>query len=230
MELRELADLSQEPSWVDCFKRGGDLHSENGSILSGKTIRRKGTNGPQDPGENEELRRPFKSLNFGINYGMGVRKLVQETGMTYAQARDLIKQFWIKFSKIKAFFDTFVAKAIADGCVRSPYDGRLRWLDGFDFDSPKDQSRVRNLCMNFPMQSGNASIMKVALYMIRQHLKGKAAKIICTIHDEILVEAHKDIAQEVYDIVRNDMITAAQRFIKNVPVDVEGHISMQWEK
>lgn len=66
MELRILADLSGEPSWIDCFARGGDLHSENGSKLYGKTIRRKGTNGPDDPGENEELRRPVKTLNFGV--------------------------------------------------------------------------------------------------------------------------------------------------------------------
>jgi len=66
MELRELADLSQEPSWVDCFKRKGDLHAENGSVLLGKTIRKKGTNGPLDPGENWDLRRNIKTLNFGI--------------------------------------------------------------------------------------------------------------------------------------------------------------------
>lgn len=230
MELRILADLSQEPSWVDCFKRNGDLHAENGSELLGVPIRKKGTNGPDDPGANWDLRRPVKSLNFGISYGMGPMKLANTTGMDYDQARKLVKQFWIKFSKIKTFFDDHVDKSFKDRCVRSPYDGRLRWLDGFDYDSRKDQSRMRNLCMNFPMQAGNASIMKHALYLIRQHLKGKNAKIICTVHDECLVEAHKDIAQEVYDIVRNDMITAAKRFVKNVPVDVEGHVSMQWEK
>jgi len=157
-------------------------------------------------------------------------KLANATGMPMDQARRLIKDYWIKFSHIKKFFDSYTAEAFANKCVRSPYDGRLRWLDGFDYDSHKDQSRMRNLCMNFPMQSGNASITKHALYLIRRDLKGKDAKIICTVHDEILVEAHKDIAQEVYDIVRNDMITAGQRFIKNVPVDVEGHVSMQWEK
>jgi DNA polymerase I len=230
MELRILADLSQEPSWIDCFKRNGDLHAENGSALLGKTIRKKGTNGPNDPGENWELRRPVKTLNFGVGYGMGPMKLANATGMPLDQARGLIKQFWTKFSKVKGFFDTYTAQAFQEKCVRSPYDGRLRWLDGFDYDSRKDQSRMRNLCMNFPMQAGNATIMKYALYLIRRDLKGKDAKIICTVHDECLVEAHKDIAQEVYDIVRKDMIDAGQRFIKNVPVDVEGHISMQWEK
>lgn len=65
MELRILADLSGEPSWIECFKRNGDLHAENGSVLYGKTIRRKGTLGPSDPGENENLRDFVKTLNFG---------------------------------------------------------------------------------------------------------------------------------------------------------------------
>lgn len=230
MELRILADLSQEPSWVACFKRNGDLHAENGSELLGVPIRKKGTNGPNDPGENWELRRPVKSLNFGVGYGMGPQKLARETGMPLDQARKLIKLFWTKFSRIKVYFDNHVETSFAAKCVRSPYDGRLRWLEGFDFDSRKDQARVRNLCMNFPMQAGNATVMKHALYLIRRDLKGKNAKIICTVHDECLVEAHKDIAQEVYDIVVRDMIAAGERFIKNVPVAVEGHISTHWEK
>lgn len=230
MELRILADLTQEPFWIDVLKRGGDLHSEIGSLLYNKPIRKKGTNGPDDPGENWELRQPVKSLNFGVGYGMGPQKLAGATGMAYDKAKELIKTFWTKFPRIKGYFDAHVKASVTAKCVKSPYDGRLRWLDGFDYDSQKDQARIRNMCMNFPMQSGNASITKHALYLIRQHLKGKDAKIISTVHDEILVEAHKDIAQEVYDIVRKDMIDAAKRFIKNVPVDVEGHISDQWEK
>ena len=230
MELRILADLSGEPSWIDCFKRSGDLHSENGSDLLGVPIRKPGTNGPTDPGENWELRQPIKSLNFGISYGMGPQKLSRETGMEYEKAKELIKKFWRRYSKIKAYFDKHVATCMEQKCVRSPYDGRLRWLEGFDYDSPKDLSSVRNLCMNFPMQAGNATITKHALYLIRKHLMGKDAKIISTVHDEILVEAHQSIAEEVLQIVRNDMIKAGERFIKTVPVDVESHVSTHWMK
>ena len=230
MELRILADLSGEPSWLDCFERDGDLHSENGSILMGKTIRRKGTLGKDDPGENEDLRAPVKTLNFGVGYGMGANKLARTANIPIAQARQLVKDYWVKFAKVKAFFDSFVAESIANRCVRSPYDGRLRWLDGFDYDSPKDLARIRNMCMNFPMQSGNATITKLALIWLRKDLAGKDAKIISTVHDEILVECHKDIADEVLKILEKDMIDAAKVYLKNVKVAVDAKVSMCWEK
>lgn len=230
MELRILADLSKEPSWIDCFRRGGDLHSENGSILMGKTIRKKGTNGTDDPGENWELRDPVKTLNFGVGYGMGAKKLSKTANISIQQARQLVKDYWIKFAEVKKFFDKFVFDAISVRCVRSPYDGRLRWLDGFDYDSQKDLARIRNMCMNFPMQSGNATITKLALVWLRKDLAGKDAIIISTVHDEILVECHKDIADEVHAILRKDMIEAAELYLKNVKVTVDSKISTCWEK
>lgn len=231
MELRILADLSLEPKWIDCFARNGDLHAENGSEIIGKPIRKPGTNGPTDPGENWDLRENvIKRLNFGISYGMGPKKLARETGIMYDQAKILVKQFWVKFPAIKTFFDRHVAVSIANKCVRSPYDNRLRWLDGYDYDSPKDLARIRNMCMNFPMQSGNASITKIALTWLRRDLAGKDAKLISTVHDEILIECHKDIADEVLKILEKDMIDAAQSHIKNVKVAVSGKISTCWEK
>lgn len=230
MELRILADLSKEPSWLDCFARGGDLHSENGSILMGKTIRKEGTNGPTDPGENAELRGPVKTLNFGVGYGMGANKLSRTANIPLPQARQLVKDYWIKFAKVKNFFDVYVRDSIGNRCVRSPYDGRLRWLDGFDYDSQKDLSRIRNMCMNFPMQSGNATITKLALIWLRKDLAGKDALLISTVHDEILVECHKDIADEVHAILRKDMIEAAELYLKNVKVAVDSKISTCWEK
>jgi len=226
MELRILADLSKEPLWIKVFNRHGDLHTEIGETIYGRPLRPKGTNGPEDLGE----RHGVKKLNFGISYGMGPKRLSREAGMPYDVARKLVKDFWIKFPNIKNFFDEHVEESIKNRCVKSPYDQRLRWFEGFDVDSPQDYSRMRNMCMNFPMQAGNASIVKDALTRIRCHIKGKNAKLILTIHDEILVESHKDCADEIYNIVKTDMINAGQRFIKNVPVEVEGHVSDVWQK
>lgn len=161
---------------------------------------------------------------------MGPQKLARETGMDYNKAKKLVSAFWSNFPNIKIFFDAHVAKSMDARCVRCPYDGRLRWLDGFDLDSPKEQARVRNMCMNFPMQAGNATITKRALTILRTHLRGKDAKIVGTVHDEIIVQAHKDIADEVYKIMTDDMIGAAKEFIKNVPVEVEGKVAMCWSK
>jgi DNA polymerase I-like protein with 3'-5' exonuclease and polymerase domains len=84
--------------------------------------------------------------------------------------------------------------------------------------------------MNFPMQAGNATITKRAMAIVRNHLRGRDAKIIGTVHDEIIVRAHESISQEIFKIVHDDMINAGQEFIKNLPVDVEGKVDLCWSK
>jgi DNA polymerase-1 len=230
MELRILADLSKEDKWIEVFKNKGDLHCEIGTMLWGVPIRVPGTNGPGDPGENYELRQPTKTLNFGISYGMGPRKFSSQTGIEYDKARTIVSTFWKTFPAIKRYFDKHVAQSIDARCVRCPYDNRLKWIEGVDFDSQREMAGTRNMCMNFPMQAGNATITKRAMAIIRNNFQGKDAKIIGTVHDEIIVRAHESIAQEAYDIVRNGMISAGQEFITNLPVDVEGKIDMCWNK
>jgi DNA polymerase-1 len=183
MELRLLADLSAEPYWFKMFENDEDAHSSIGSRLTGKTIRKKGALGPNDPGENPELRRPYKQLNFLVCYGGGVLKLAHKAKIPVAQAKQMMGAFWTEFPKVKKFFTDYVEQSVKKRRLISPYDSRLRWLDGFDDHNPGDVSRIRNMSMNYPMQSGNASITKQALCNIRDQIKGKDISLICTVHD-----------------------------------------------
>lgn len=120
-------------------------------------------------------------------YGMGPQKLSHKLQITVPEAKQLLNLYWTSFPNIKNFFDDFVATSVKNRCVRSPYDNRLRWLEGFDFDARKDLARIKNMTMNFPMQSGNASITKIALTNLREELKRKKhgdVKILCAIHDK----------------------------------------------
>jgi DNA polymerase-1 len=232
MELRILADLSREPKWLEIFEKGLDMHCEIGSMLFGKTIRQKGTLGPDDPGENAALRKITKSINFGVGYGMGPQKLSREVKCSFPEAKQLLSKYWSTFPKVKEYFDAHVAESIANRCVRSPYDNRLRWLEGFDFDSKRELARVRNMVMNFPMQSGNASITKIALIHLREELKKSQipAKIICTIHDEIILNSKKTHTAEAEKILQKCMRDAAELYVKNVTVKVESSIAPYWKK
>ncbi len=231
MELRILADLSKEPAWLDIFERGLDMHSAIGSMIFKKPIRQKGTLGPEDPGENLHLRRIAKSLNFGISYGMGPKKLAHEVGIPFSDAKQIIKSFWSSFPLIKNFFAEFVGNALEKEVVRSPYDGRLRWLDGYDYDNPSDIASMRNLCMNFPMQSGNASITKLALVNLHSAIKQTELpfKILLTIHDEIILNSPKDMAKEAEALLTKHMLEAAQAYVKNVTIKVESTIATYWK-
>jgi DNA polymerase-1 len=232
MELRLLADLSGEPSWIDIFDTGKDMHCAIGSMLFGVPIRQKGTLGPDDPGENAHLRKKVKSINFGVGYGMGSQKLSRELRTDIKEAKDLLEKYWSKFPKVKTFFEQHVANSIANRCVRSPYDNRLRWLEGFDFDSKRDLARIKNMTMNFPMQSGNASITKIAMTSVRNEIKKRELpiKLICTIHDEIILNARKDYAEEGEAMLQKCMNDAAGLYVKNVKIKVESSIAPYWKK
>jgi DNA polymerase I-like protein with 3'-5' exonuclease and polymerase domains len=162
--------------------------------------------------------------------GMGAKKLANETGMPYMEAKRIIDMYWKLFPKIKTFFDDFVKESMSKKCIVSPYDQRLRWLDGFDTDSGKDLSSIKNMSMNFPMQSGNASVIKKALATLRKRIIGKDIKILSTVHDEIVVLAHKDVAEEALQLTTSSMISEAEDYIKNVPVEVKGIIDVCWTK
>jgi DNA polymerase I len=185
MELRLLADLSKEPKWLEIFEKNLDMHCEIGTLLLGKSVRLAGTLGPDDPGENLLLRKTMiKPLNFGVSYGMGAKKLSLTAKITIQEAKQLLNKYWTLFPNIKEFFDNFVEETIQNKCIRSPYDDRLRWIEGFDLDAKKDLARIRNMSMNFPMQSGNASITKIALTELKKQLDllKYDAKIIATIN------------------------------------------------
>jgi DNA polymerase I len=208
------------------------MHCEIGSMLFGKTIRQKGTLGPDDPGENTELRKIAKSINFGVGYGMGPQKLARNVQCTFSEAKQLLNKYWTSFPAVKKFFDNYVKECVTNKCVRSPYDNRLRWLEGFDFDSQRELARVRNMTMNFPMQSGNASITKLALTAIREEIKLRnlPMKIICTIHDEIIINSKKTHSTDAEKILQICMRKAAESYVKNVTVKVESSIAPYWKK
>jgi DNA polymerase-1 len=165
---------------------------------------------------------------------MGPLKLSKQVKVSFAEAKDLLNKYWTSFPKVKKFFDGFVEESINNRCVRSPYDKRLRWLEGYDFDSKKDRARVRNMTMNFPMQSGNASITKIALTKLRHEIKTSnlPAQIICTIHDEIILNTSKDTAtcNTAADMLTRCMLSAAQIYVKNVAIKVEASIAPYWKK
>ena len=230
MELRLLAELSLDPVFLEIFDKKLDPHGAVGQMITGKEIRQKGTLGPDDPGLNLDLRKHVKTLNFGVAYGMGPKRLSVQTGMPYNQAKQLIAAFWKKFPGVKKFFDERVEYAIKNRCALSPLDGRKRWLLDFDFDAIKNRVHAENIAKNFPLQGGNASILKKALCMVRERIVGKRIMIINTIHDEILLEAHHEDAEEAKQILQECMISAAELYVKRVPITVESYISTHWKK
>jgi DNA polymerase-1 len=157
-------------------------------------------------------------------------KLSKKLKIPMKEAKDLISGYWEVFGTAKKFFDDIVQEAIKTMSLRSLYDGRVYWIENKDPDNPADQASIRNAAMNYPMQSGNASITKIAMTRIRNKFRGTDAKIILQIHDELVSELPAEGADVLFAVQKQEMIAAGEELVKNVPIKVEGELDIKWSK
>ena len=224
MELRLLAEFSEDESFMRIFSEDLDAHRYVSSLLTGVDY----------DDITKEQRKIGKSINFGIIYGMGPGRLSKAINKSYQEAKDLMDKFLTTFPGINTFLQARVDEALADECVRSFMDGRLRWLKGFNLRVPRQRAHAANIAKNMSLQSGNASITKLALVMLDEALRDRGweedALIILTVHDEIQMEVKEELAESVSDLLSSTMVSAAEHWIKKVPIVAEATIGDHWSK
>lgn len=176
----------------------------------------------------------METLGYLVAYGLGPTRLANQLEVEYDEAQKLLSKFWKAFPKVREFLDARAAEALESECVRCYMDNRLRWLKGFNLRLPKQRAHAANIAKNMSLQSGNASITKKALTMVKQDIIARGwdndCKIISTIHDEILLEAKENIANDARDMLSTLMIDAAQLWIKNTPVKADAYVADYWQK
>lgn len=192
-ELRILANLSGQQSWVEAFNSGGDIHKATAETIWGK--------------ENytSEKRKHAKTLNFGLMYGMTKYGVSHGLRISLEEAETLIKDFFSKLTAVKATLDSFLDEAVANKEIVSLY-GRKRRMSNFIANGNYLTSRGRTIGYNYPIQSLGADITKLALIKLYYKLiknpkyEGKVY-FLNTIHDEINISVAYDIAPEVIKIM-----------------------------
>lgn len=219
-ELRVLAQLSGEEAFINAIEEGLDLHKMVASILFRK---------PYDEISDEE-RAKGKTLNFGTIYGFTAYGLAKALEISKKDAQALLNKFFIAFPKINKFLREMESKTERLRCAISPLDGRIRDLGSIDWDDWRKRGHALNIGKNHPIQGASASITKLALIKIQNYIedKNKEASIIAVIHDEILVECHKDIAEEMKKIMEEKMISAFNYYCPDIPMEVGAIISNHW--
>ena len=167
-------------------------------------------------------------------YGLGPKALAKDLGITYDEAKDLLNKFWSTYPKIKEFLDARVEEALNEQCVRSYMDNRLRWITGFNLRLPKKRAHASNIAKNMSLQSGNATITKKALIMLKEEIANRNWKDlmlpIITVHDEIVCEVKEHIAKEARNLLSKVMIDAAKIWVHKVPVKTDAYIENYWKK
>ena len=211
-ELRIAAEISQDRLMIEAFKSGQDLHRLTACRVLEKPI---------DQVTSSE-RQCAKALNFGLIYGMGSSGLAK-----YASS-----QFGVPMTETEAdryrekFFDTYRGvRTWHDKEKLNPYREELRTHSGrlIHFAGKGFTQRL-----NSPVQSLAADLIKVALALLVRKLEQREARIICMVHDEIIVESEKSITGEIEEIVKAAMLQAGEELLTHVPLEVDISVADSW--
>lgn len=224
IELRIMAEVSEDPAFLKAFTQDLDLHSLTASQMFRIPLAKVG----------KDKRFQAKSINFGLMYGRGALSLSAQIGLSVEESRKLLDVYFSSYKKVKRWLDNVGRMAVRDGGVRT-LGGRRRMFTIPERSSPDYErliSSVERQGKNMPIQGTSADITKYALAYIYRELKDKNldASLIHTVHDEIVVEARDDIADNVARLMEKQMIKAGEKLLKKVPIKVDVHISDCWEK
>ncbi len=216
IEFRVLAHLSGDPVLVEAFREGADFHERT-------AVKIFGADSTRDP---HELRSIAKMVNYALLYGKTAFTLSKDIGVTPQAAQEFIDAYFAGFPSIRAFIDRTLEEARATGVVKTMY-GRRRLVPELNSRDFQRRAAAEREAVNMPIQGSAADIMKRA--MIEVHaalLPHPEARMILTVHDELLFEVPKARAGEFTEIVRDKMQSAA---VMKVPLTVDVGVGDNWK-
>lgn len=218
IELRILADWSQDTALVKALMSGEDLHRVTASRMLGV---------PLDQ-VSKDHRAAAKQLNYGIIYGLGPQGLASRIECSVEEADELIRRYFALYRDASEWLRDAADRAVTDRESRTRSGRLIR----FEFD-PADRTQVAataRVGKNAPIQGSSADIIKRALALLYDALKPIDARVINCVHDEIVVEVGDANADECVAVVEREMSAAAREFIRSVPVTVDVSVGDAWMK
>ncbi len=218
IELRILAEFSGDRGFIEAFKSGADLHRVTAAEVFNVALDQ----------VTREQRDFAKRLNFGVVYGIGAQRFSIMTGLSVSEAENVLRKYFATYRGLDTYLREAADRAVNERQARTG-SGRLVRFRYDDQDRQQISMTKRN-GKNTPIQGTSADILKRALRLLRDELVGTKAQIVNIIHDEIVVEADADEAQEVALKVERVMCAAGEEYVKTVPVKVETEIADEWVK
>jgi len=218
IELRVLAHLSGEQVLVDAFARGDDIHDRTAEKVF------KGMSGLSK----HELRRRAKIVNYALLYGKQAFTLAKDIGVSRQEAQDFIDAYFAGFPAVRGFLDRTLEEARASGVVKTLF-GRRRMVPDLVSRNGQIRGRAEREAVNMPIQGTAADVLKRAMIDVHAALPGLAggrARMILTVHDELLFEVPKEAADETAEAVRQLMEGAVRL---SVPLTVDVGIAENWK-
>ena len=216
IELRLLAHISGDETMKEAFLSGEDFHTVTASNVFGVPVSE----------VTPILRSRAKAVNFGIVYGISAFSLAQDIGVYPNEAKAYIDAYLEKYHGVRDYMKQIVETAKAQGYVSTVY-GRRRYLPELKSANFNMRSFGERVALNMPVQGTAADIIKLAMVNVHHRLKaeGLKARLILQVHDELIVECPGEEAEQVRQILTEEMENAARL---SVPLLAEAHIGHSW--
>ncbi|MCS6899976.1 MAG: DNA polymerase I [Myxococcales bacterium] len=216
IELRLLAHFSQDPTLLDAFHHGEDIHIRTAAEIFGK---------PTDQ-ITGEMRRAAKTINFGVIYGMGDTALAKQLGIPREEAARFIDVYFQRYAGVKAYFEQVLKEARTAGSV-STLLGRRRFLQELSSANRAARLQAERIAQNTPIQGTAADILKLAMIDLREPVVAGASMIL-TVHDELVFEVPEGLAQEAGARIKERMEAVGHRLQLRVPLRADVGMGRTW--
>jgi DNA polymerase-1 len=219
IELRILADLSNDSYALECFEQDLDFHLAMASKIGKVPLE-----------EAKPFRNVAKNVNFAIPYGAGTNRVAATAKVPYTDAEKILKAYFDGVPNIKRWLNTQKWAVLKTKSSRT-VSGRLVKYDFADDDYVSRGKAQRN-ATNSPIQGSSADILKRALRIFYDRTKDiqDKIKLVNIVHDEMNVETPTSMKKEVSKILQSSMEDAGKEFLNKVKVTVDISTSRVWQK
>jgi DNA polymerase I len=216
IELRLMAHMSKDPSLLEAFLQGEDIHAATASKIFKVPLSE----------VSRDQRSRAKTANFGMIYGISAFGLSQRLGISRTEAKELIDGYFGTYAGVKEYMDSCIKNAREKGWVSTIF-GRKRYLTDINSHNGTVRGLAERNAINAPIQGSAADIIKMAMIKIHHELSDKKlfSKMIIQVHDELVLEVYKPELEQVKEIVKRSMVHAAEL---SVSLDVEIGTGFNW--
>lgn len=216
IELRLLADMSGDETLISAFQNGDDIHT----ITAAKVF------GVREDQVTSLQRSNAKAVNFGVIYGMSGFGLSTELNISRKEAEKYIAEYFKKYVKVKEFLDNLVLECKSNGFVTTIMN-RKRIVHEINASNFVVRQLGERLAMNSPLQGSAADIIKIAMVNVYKQLvsEGFKSTMILQVHDELIIQTHKDEIDRVKKLLIDNMCNAVKL---KVPLEVSIDEGSNW--
>ena len=216
IELRVLAHMADEPTMLEAFNTGEDIHRSTAAQVFGVP----------EAEVTPLMRSRAKAVNFGIIYGIGAHSLSEDLGVSYGEAKDYIDRYLHHFGKVSAFMERLITDAADRGYAETLFH-RRRPLPELKAGNAMTRKFGERAARNTPIQGTAADIIKIAMVRVYQRLRreGLRARLILQIHDELIVETPAEEQAQVAALLQEEMEAAVSL---RVPMEADVHCGQTW--